>query len=144
MASSRQKNFWLLTFISVLAVLMGLSEYPGEAFAAEKVRVSLRIEANTSWLQDYLKERIPKELEQLYDMELVASDHSVDLLVTGQEISNTNICVVSAALAASPKVAGECRAKVAQSMATGAKGEVEKICHGLVGASNFRDFLPPR
>lgn len=144
MASTRQRSLWLLAFISVLPVLMGLSEYPGEAFAAEKVRVSLRIHANASWLQDYLNQCVPRELEHLYGVELVASDHSVDLLVTAQEIPNTNMCVVSAALAAAPKVSGECRSKVAQSMATGTKEEVEQICHGLVGASNFKDFLPPR
>jgi hypothetical protein len=144
MASTRQRSSWLLTFISVLPVLMGLFEYRGEAFAAEKVRVRLKIDANTSWLQDNLKQCIPRELEHLYGVELVASDHSVDLLVTGQVIPNTNICAVSAALATSPKVSGECRAKVAQSMATGAKGEVEQICHGLVATSNFKDFLAPR
>ncbi len=99
MAMTSQRNFRLLTFILVLSVLMGLYGASGGAFAAEKVRVRLGVEANSGSLQDYLKQCITRELEQLYNVEFVESGQGVDLLIAGQEIPNTNVFVVSATLA---------------------------------------------
>ena len=144
MAMTSQRKFRLLTFILVLPVLIGLYWASGGAFAAEKVRVRLGVEANTGSLQDYLKQCIPRELEQLYNVEFVESGQSVDLLIASQEIPNTKIFVVSATLAAPQKVSGECRPKTAQTLETGAKGEEGKLCHNLVSTSIFQDFLPRR
>jgi len=123
---------------------MGLYGASGGAFAAEKVRVRLGIDANTSSLQDQLRQCLPSELEQLYNVEFVQSGQGVDLLIAAQEIPNTNMFVVSATLAAPQKGSGECRPKVAQTLANGVKGEEGKICHNLVSTPNFQDFLPRR
>ncbi len=144
MAMTRQRKFRLLTFILVLPVLMGLYGASGGAFAAEKVRVRLGVEANSGSLQDYLKQCITRELEQLYNVEFVESGQGVDLLIAGQEIPNTNVFVVSATLAAPAQTTGECRPKTAQTLKNGAKGEEGKICHDIVTTPNFKNFLPLR
>ena len=67
----------------------------------------LGIDANTSALQDHLKQCIPKELEQLYNVEYAGdTGQSVDILIAAQEIPNTNVLVVVATLAALQKSSG--------------------------------------
>jgi hypothetical protein len=144
MTIASQRKFRLLTFILVLPVLMGVCGASGAAFAAEKARVRLGIEANSSSFQDYLKQCIPKELEQLYNVEYVESGQGVDVLIAGQEIPNTNVFVVVATLAALQKISGEYKVKTAQTLVNGAKGEEGKMCRHLVGTPNFQDFLPRR